>query len=118
MIDINKLTPNDRYTITRYCELSEFKDFKLLDFISDERTQWKAYLVEVLYTMNVTSTLGKVKNEYDTNRYLTLEMKPNFMGGHHQVHQGQNHNDNRRYAEEAFDKIKMDIHKYNKIGHL
>jgi hypothetical protein len=118
MVDLNRLTPDDRYLLKVFAEKKGFKDYKLIDCVIDPATGWKAFFMETLVTMNVSTTLGKMKNAYDTNRYLTLEIKPKFVGGHTVIHEGQNHNDNRRYAEEQFDQIKANIHKYHKIGHL
>lgn len=118
MIDLSLLKYEDIALLEFAGKELGWHSFKVIRAKVDLNNDWRVFMVEYSKKIDQMDLLGKKINDFDSNRYVTIEKKPKFMGSHVTYHQASHHLDGRRKAEESYDLVISNINKYNTIGHL
>lgn len=112
------LSQEDKAILDQFARARGAKQLRCVKLAKDRQNDWRAYLVEGLYTIRQNDPIGRKIKEFDSNRYCTIEIKPKRLGGGAVVHEVKSSTESRRHAESAYEHIEHQIAKFEREGHL
>lgn len=112
------LSREEELMIEQFKNARGVDQLRVVKVVKDRDGDWRAYLVEGIYTINQKDPLDRTVQTFKSNRYSTIEIKPKRLGGGAVVHETNNYQDSRRAAEDAFENIAERIRKLETRGHL